>query len=76
MDGMTVIFTPERGLGRGLVSLMISIARTGLPGYAAMPPYGNLGMAFVRVLRVIAGISSYLDIWRVLRIEPFGVFRG
>lgn len=63
------------GLGIGLVSLMIAVARARLPGYAAMTTYGNLGMAFVMVL-VIAAISSYIGVRRVLRIEPFDIFRG
>lgn len=63
------------GLGIGLVTLMISIAHAKLPNYAAITTFGNLGMAFVMVL-VIAAISSYVGIRRVLRIEPFDIFRG
>ena len=63
------------GLGIGLVTLMISVVHARVPNYAAIPTYGNLGMAFVMVL-VIAAISSYAAIRRVLRIEPFDIFRG
>jgi len=63
------------GLGIGLVTLMISIAHARIPNYAAIPTYANLGMAFVMVL-IIAAISSYTAIRRVLRIEPFDIFRG
>jgi putative ABC transport system permease protein len=63
------------GLGIGLVTLMISIARARLPNYAAMITFGNLGLAFGMVV-VIAAISSYFGIRRVLRIEPFDIFRG
>lgn len=63
------------GLGIGLVTLMISIARARLPNYAAMITYGNLGLAFCMVL-VIAAISSYFGVRRVLKIEPFDIFRG
>ena len=63
------------GLGIGLVTLMISIARSALPNFAAMITFGNLGLAFGMVV-VIAAISSYIGIRRVLRIEPFDIFRG
>lgn len=63
------------GLGVGLVTLVISIARARLPGYAAMITYWNLGLAFFMVL-LIAAISSYIGIRKVLRIEPFDIFRG
>ena len=63
------------GLGIGLVTLMISIARYRLPNYAAMITFWNLGLAFGMVL-LIAGISSYVGIRKVLKIEPFDIFRG
>ena len=63
------------GLGVGLVTLMISLARYRLPNYAAMITFGNLGMAFGMVI-LIAGISSYVGIRKVLKIEPFDIFRG
>jgi len=63
------------GLGIGLVTLMISIARYRLPNYAAMITSWNLGLAFGMVL-LIAGISSYIGIRKVLKIEPFDIFRG
>ncbi len=63
------------GLGIGLVTLMISVARSNLPSYAAIITFWNLGLAFVMVL-LIAGVSSYVGIRKVLRIEPFDIFRG
>jgi putative ABC transport system permease protein len=63
------------GLGVGLVTLMISIAKTRLPDYAAIITFGNLGMAFGMVV-LIAAVSSYIGIRRVLKIEPFDIFRG
>jgi putative ABC transport system permease protein len=63
------------GLGIGLVTLMIVIARSRLPNYAATITFWNLGLAFAMVL-LIAGISSYIGIRKVLRIEPFDIFRG
>jgi putative ABC transport system permease protein len=63
------------GLGVGLVTLMISIARYKLASYAAMITYWNLALAFGMVL-IIAAISSYIGIRKVLKIEPFDIFRG
>ena len=63
------------GLGIGLVTLMITIAKSRLPNYAATITFGNLGLAFGMVL-LIAGISSYIGIRKVLKIEPFDIFRG
>lgn len=63
------------GLGVGLVTLMISIARWRLPYYAAMITFWNLGLALGMVL-VIAAISSFIGVRKVLTIEPFDIFRG
>lgn len=63
------------GLGVGLCSLMIVLAKLRLPSYASIITFNNLGLAFGMVI-VIAGFSSYLGIRRVLRIEPFEIFRG
>ena len=40
-----------------------------------MITFWNLALAFVMVL-VIAAISSYVGVRRVLQIEPFDIFRG
>jgi len=61
------------GLGIGLVTLMITITR--LPNYAAIITFWNLALAFGMVV-LIAGISSYIGIRKVLKIEPFDIFRG
>jgi putative ABC transport system permease protein len=63
------------GLGIGLVTLMITIARSRLPNYAAMITFGNLELALAMVI-LIAGISSYIAVRKVLKIEPFDIFRG
>jgi len=63
------------GLGIALVTLLISVTRTYLPNYAAIITFWNLGLAFGMVL-LIAGFSSYLGIRKVLRIEPYDIFRG
>ena len=63
------------GLGVGLCAASISLARLRIPDYAAMITFGNLALAFAMVV-VIAASSSYLGVRRVLRIEPFDIFRG
>jgi len=63
------------GLGIGLASLTITAARLRLPSYAATVTYGNLLVAFVMVV-VIAAISSVIGVRKVIRIEPFEIFRG
>lgn len=63
------------GLGIGLCALLITAAKLRLPNYAAMITFWNLGVAFVMVV-VIAAVSSYMGIRRVLRIEPFEIFRS
>jgi len=63
------------GLGIGLCASLIALARLRLPDYFAMMTFGNLGLSLVMVL-VIAAVSSYFGARRVLRIEPFDVFRG
>ncbi len=62
------------GLGVGLVTLMILLAKARLPNYAATITFGNLSAAFGMVL-VIAGVSSYIGARKVLRVEPFDIFR-
>ncbi len=63
------------GLGVGLASLLIFVAKLRMPDYAALLLFGNLGFAFITVV-LIAGISSYIGVRKVLRIEPFDIFRG
>src|SRR5208282_2071042 len=63
------------GLGIGLSTLLITAAKLRLPEYSSRVTYSNLGLAFLLVL-IIASISSYAGIRRVLKIEPFEIFRG
>ncbi len=63
------------GLGIGLCALLITFAKMRLPDYAAIITYWNLGLAFVMVV-IIAAVSSYFGVRKVLRIEPFDIFRG
>ena len=63
------------GFGIGLCAVMIWLAKLYLPDYAAVITFSNLGLAFVMVV-IIAGVSSYIGVRRVLSIEPFDIFRG
>ncbi len=63
------------GLGIGLSSILITIAKLRLPSYAALVTYSNLGIALIMVI-IIAGMSSYIGVRKVLKIEPFDIFRG
>lgn len=62
------------GLGIGLCALLIALAKLRMPDYASVITFGNLGLAFGMVL-VIAAISSYIAVRKVLKIEPFEIFR-
>src|SRR5208282_823975 len=63
------------GIGVGLCAIIIWMARLYLPDYAAIITFSNLGLGFVMVV-VIAAISCYVGVRKVLRIEPFDIFRG
>ena len=63
------------GFGVGLCSLMIELARLRMPDYAAVITFPNLIMAFGMVL-LIAAFSSFIAARRVLKIDPFDIFRG
>jgi len=63
------------GLGVGLCVLLIWLAKLRLASYAAMLTYASLAIGFVMVA-IIAAVSSYAGIRKVLRIDPFSIFRG
>ncbi len=63
------------GFGVGLCTLIITVAKLKIPDYSANITYTTLGFAFVMVM-IIAGISSLIGIRKVLKIEPFDIFRG
>ena len=63
------------GLGIGLCVTLISLAKTRLPDYAALVTFWNLGFALGMVI-IIAAVSGYIGVRKVLRIEPFDIFRG
>lgn len=54
---------------------VIELVRTYLPNYAAIVTFWNLGLTF-GLVSLIAGTSSYLGIRKVLRVEPFEIFRS
>lgn len=63
------------GFGVGLCALIVGIAIRKVPSYTASITFFNLGMAFVMVL-VIVAVSSYVAVRKVIRVEPFDIFRG
>ncbi len=63
------------GLGVGLCACLIALAKLRLKDYASIITFTNLWLALGMVL-VIASLSSYFAVRRVLRIEPFDIFRG
>ncbi|OOG38584.1 MULTISPECIES: ABC transporter permease [unclassified Rhodanobacter] len=63
------------GLGIGLCTLLIAVAKARLPDYAALVTMANLGLALGMVV-LIAAVSSYISIRKVLKVEPFDIFRG
>ncbi len=63
------------GFGVGLCVLLIWLAKLRLASYAAMLTYSSLVIGFVMVA-IIAAISSYAGIRKVLQIDPFSIFRG
>jgi putative ABC transport system permease protein len=63
------------GLGIGLYAVLNVLARLRLPDYPARVTFASLGLALGMVV-IIAALSSYIGVRKVLRIEPFDVFRG
>ncbi|MGD0074776.1 MAG: ABC transporter permease [Candidatus Binataceae bacterium] len=63
------------GLGVGLSTILITAAKLRLPEYSSRVTYTNLGLALLLVV-IIASISGYAGVRRVLKIEPFDIFRG
>jgi putative ABC transport system permease protein len=63
------------GIGIGCCALVTWLAHLRLPDYAALVTYSNIALAFGMVT-IIAGVSSYVGVRKVLRIEPFDIFRS
>jgi len=59
----------------GLCVLLISIAKLRIPDYAATINYANLEIALIMVI-VIAAASGYIGVRRVIKIQPFDIFRS
>ncbi len=63
------------GLGVGVSTLLITVGKKFVPDYTADIGYWNLGLAFVMVI-LIAAFSSLLAIRKVMKVQPFDIFRG
>jgi len=63
------------GLGIGLCAGLIALAKLRMPDYAAIVTFGNLAVALGMVL-VISAFSGYIAVRKVLRIDPYDIFRG
>ena len=63
------------GLGIGSCTALIAFAKYKIPEYFGMITYINIILPFVMVL-IITAVSSYFGVRKVLRIEPFEIFRG
>jgi putative ABC transport system permease protein len=63
------------GLGIGLCAGLIALAKLRVPDYASIVTFGNLGLALGMVL-VISVFSGYIAVRKILRIDPYDIFRG
>jgi putative ABC transport system permease protein len=63
------------GLGIGLCAGLIALAKLWMPDYASIVTYSNLVLALGMVL-VISAFSGYIAVRKVLRIDPYDIFRG
>lgn len=63
------------GLGIGLCAGLIALAKLRMPDYASIVTFGNLALALGMVL-VISALSGYIAVRKVLRIDPYDIFRG
>lgn len=73
--GEMLFIVGPSGSGKTTLLSMIGVARLRISDYAATIAFTNLALGLGMVL-VIAAISSYVGVRRVLRIEPFDIFRG
>jgi putative ABC transport system permease protein len=63
------------GLGLGLCSGLIALAKLRMPDYASIITTTNLLLALGMVL-FISLCSGYIAVRKVLRIDPYDIFRG
>ena len=64
------------GLGVGLCALIIWLARLNLPDYAAIITYRQPRHSPSSWWSSSPRVSSYIGVRKVLKIEPFDIFRG
>lgn len=63
------------GIGLLIASIVIALAKWHLSNYASLVTFKSLTVTFVMVLIIVA-FSSYLGVRRVIKIDPFDIFRG
>jgi putative ABC transport system permease protein len=63
------------GLGVGLCAGLVALAKLRLPNYASTITFGTLGFALLMTF-IIAAVSSVIAIRRVLKVQPFEIFRA
>lgn len=63
------------GFGNLICSSYIAFAKMRIPNYAAIITCKNILITFI-VVMLITALSSYIGIRKVIKIEPFEVFRG
>lgn len=63
------------GFGVLLSSAIIALAKLRLANYASVVTTGSLAFSFFSVLLIIS-FASYIGIRKILKIEPFDIFRG
>ena len=63
------------GFGVFASSTLIALAKLRLPNYASVVTFPTMIFSFFLVL-IIVSFSSYIGIRKILKIEPFDIFRG
>ncbi|MGC9194423.1 MAG: ABC transporter permease [Syntrophobacteraceae bacterium] len=63
------------GLGVGLSALLIAVGKRFVPNYTAEIGFWNLGLALIMVFAV-AAFSSLIAVRKVMKVQPFDIFRG
>jgi putative ABC transport system permease protein len=63
------------GLGVGLSALLIAVGKKYVPNYTAEIGFWNLGLALIMVFAV-AAFSSLIAVRKVMKVQPFDIFRG
>lgn len=63
------------GFGVFLASFLIAVAKMRLSNYASIVTFDNLLISFFMVI-IIISFASYIGIKKVIKIEPFEIFRS